>query len=209
MNRNKIRKPRLSVLLGAAALVACGSSLTDPARDLGEGQGGLTVLLTDAPFPFELVSQANVTINRVDIVSDNEGILTIAEGEQTFNLLDLQNGVTAVLAQADLPAGTFPQIRLIVSSASVVLNDGATFDLFVPSGAQTGIKVLLPDFSVDAGGNVTLTLDFDVSESFVVMGNPDTPAGIRGFIFKPVVRPLGLADDDPDGAEEETDDDNG
>ncbi|HUP00977.1 MAG TPA: DUF4382 domain-containing protein [Gemmatimonadota bacterium] len=196
-------------MLGAAALVACGSSLTDPAQDLGEGRGNLTVLLTDAPFPFELVSQANVSISRVDIVSANEGILTIAEGEQTFNLLDLQNGVTAVLAQANLSAGTYPQIRLIVSSASVVLNDGATFDLFVPSGAQTGIKVLLPDFSVDAGGNVTLTLDFDVSESFVVMGNPDTPAGIQGFIFKPVVRPLGLADDDPDDPEDEEDDDNG
>ena len=31
-------------------------------------------------------------------------------------------------------------------------------------------------------------LDFDVSRSFVVQGNPSTPAGIKGFIFKPVIR---------------------
>jgi hypothetical protein len=37
-------------------------------------------------------------------------------------------------------------------------------------------------------------LDFDLSRSFVVQGNPDTPAGIQGFHFKPVVRAVNVSD---------------
>src|SRR5690606_121531 len=31
-------------------------------------------------------------------------------------------------------------------------------------------------------------LDFDVSKSFVIQGNPETPAGINGMILKPTLR---------------------
>jgi (2Fe-2S) ferredoxin len=33
-----------------------------------------------------------------------------------------------------------------------------------------------------------LVVDFDVSESFVIQGNPQTPAGIHGMLFKPTLR---------------------
>jgi hypothetical protein len=33
-----------------------------------------------------------------------------------------------------------------------------------------------------------MLLDFDLSNSFVVQGNMHSPAGIKGFIFKPVIR---------------------
>jgi hypothetical protein len=172
-----------------ASLFVLGCS--DPFTGVPGGNGRLTVLLTDAPFPFDLVSEANVTIGRVDIVGES-GVQTILEEERIFNLLDLQNGVTAVLAEAALPPGRYPQLRLIVSSASVLLMDGRSFDLFVPSGSQTGLKILLADFEVAADGATTLTLDFDVSDSFIVQGNAETAAGIRGFIFRPVVKPLGF-----------------
>jgi hypothetical protein len=38
------------------------------------------------------------------------------------------------------------------------------------------------------GELVEIVVDFDVAESFVVQGNPDTPAGINGFTFKPVLK---------------------
>lgn len=193
--------PIVALALAGGLLVALAcQSTTGPA----EGKGQLTVLLTDAPFPFELVSEANVTISRVDVVT-RAGIETIMEEEATFNLLDLQDGVTAILAQDDVTAGNIAQIRLIVTVASVVLVDGTTFDLTVPSGAQTGIKVLLPPgfLQVEEGGQASVTLDFDVSDSFIVQGNPDTPAGIRGFIFKPVVKPMGVSNGTDDDEEEE------
>jgi hypothetical protein len=33
-----------------------------------------------------------------------------------------------------------------------------------------------------------LVVDFDVSRSFVLQGNPETPAGVRGVIFTPTIR---------------------
>ena len=38
-----------------------------------------------------------------------------------------------------------------------------------------------------------MLLDFDVRKSFVVQGNPDTHAGIKGFHFKPVIRTINIS----------------
>lgn len=195
---------RLAALaVGMFLAVGLVSGCGDGSTGIEDG-GRMTVLLTDAPFPFELVAEANVVMERVDVVGEF-GVETIAEGEQAFNLLDLQNGVTAQLATATLPEGPIEQIRLIVSEASVVLVDETTFDLFVPSGAQTGIKILTPNVEVSAGAETTTTLDMDVSESFIVQGSPDTPAGIQGFIFTPVVRVAGSVVDGSDDESEESD----
>jgi hypothetical protein len=168
------------LLVGLGLVAGCDSS-TGP-DDLGR----MTVLLTDAPFPFDLVAEANVTIGRVELLTEN-GIQILTEDEQIYNLLDLQNGVTATLASTPVPEGRVVQIRLIVTAASVVLTDDTTFDLQVPSGAQTGIKILTPGAEIEIDAQTSATLDMDVSDSFVVLGNPDSLAGIQGFIFTPVV----------------------
>lgn len=182
----------------AFAVAGCGSS-----TGLDEGEGRMTVLMTDAPFPFDLVAEANVTISRVDVVSET-GVHVIAEGEQSLNLLDLQNGVTAAIGSAAMPEGQVTQIRLIVTEASIVLTDETTFDLTVPSGAQTGIKILTPNASVEAGAETTATLDMDVSESFIVMGDATTTAEIQGFLFTPVVRLLAVVTTDAETTGETT-----
>ncbi|MCK5441481.1 MAG: carboxypeptidase regulatory-like domain-containing protein, partial [Maribacter sp.] len=67
--------------------------------------------------------------------------------------------------------------------------DGTTFDLTVPSGEQTGIKVFIkPGLVVEGGLTADLLLDFDVSKSFVPKGNINDFAGITGFNFKPVIK---------------------
>jgi len=107
------------------------------------------------------------------------------------------------LAEADIEPGSFSQLRLIVEAAHVQLADGYAFrdgstekDLKVPSGAQTGIKLNLQ--SADGGGpleivpgETVLMLDFDVSKSFVLLGNFETPAGVHGVIFKPTIKVTG------------------
>lgn len=159
-------------------------------------RGTVEVLLTDDPFPYDLVEEANATIRRVEAISKTEGHVVLSEEARTFNLLELRNGLTATLAEGELPAGTYSQLRLIVGdTASVTLKNGETFNLQVPSGTETGIKVQVGDLEVEAGKEVELTLDFDVGESFVVKGNVNTPAGIQGFIFKPVIKFKGHAAD--------------
>ncbi len=158
-----------------------------------EQEGTLIVKITDSPFPISLISEANVTIEKIEIRSVNDTAsnpyIILSEDTSSFNLINLRNGITEELLKLDLPIGTYDLIRLYVSEPSILLNDGQEFGLKVPSGAESGIKVFINPAIVILGGSTTeLLIDFDLSNSFVVQGNPDTPAGIKGFHFKPVIR---------------------
>jgi hypothetical protein len=77
---------------------------------------------------------------------------------------------------------------VVNEDASVVMNDSTVFDLKIPSGSQSGIKINLPKFDFGTSDAVEITVDFNVEESFVVRGNPATVQEITGFIFKPVLK---------------------
>ncbi|MEE8251706.1 MAG: DUF4382 domain-containing protein [Gemmatimonadales bacterium] len=118
---------------------------------------------------------------------DGDGaFVTILDEEVSFNLLDLQNGLTAPLASASLTASSYSQIRFIVSSGHVVLADGREFELTVPSGEQTGIKLSF-DFTITGAETTTLLLDVDVSKAFVPIpgGDVNDASQIESFLFKP------------------------
>lgn len=162
----------------------------------------LTVFLTDAPFPTDLIAEANISINQIRLKissedeeeSDEEDFLILSEEEMQFNLLELTNGLTATLVNIQVPTGSYDEVRVIVTDASVLLNDGELFDLQIPGGSSSGIKVKInPTLEIVEGEDFELLLDFDVSQSFVVKGNPDTPAGIKGFNFKPVIKAADLS----------------
>jgi hypothetical protein len=129
-----------------------------------------------------------------DADDDNGGdegdgpFLLIFEGEKVFNLLDLQNGQTDLLADADVPAGAYTLMRLIVTAGQITLNDGRVFPLKVPSGEQTGIKLHF-NFDVAEGQETQLLLDVDLSRAFrpIPAGHIDDPSTIRSFHFSPSV----------------------
>ncbi|MEQ8809758.1 MAG: DUF4382 domain-containing protein [Imperialibacter sp.] len=157
------------------------------------GTGQLVVKMTDAPFPSDLVSEANVTVTKIEArqkSGDSESaFITIMEGEVSANLLDLTNGVTENLEDVEIPEGTYDLIRVYVADATVVLSDGTTFDLKVPSGSSSGIKIFVkPGIEVAGGLTAELLLDFDVASSFVAKGSTSSPSGITGFSFKPVIK---------------------
>lgn len=196
-----MRIPILLLVLGLVTFSAC-DSMDGVAGENGDGTAGaaggmLHVRLTDAPFPFDDADSANVVITRVELLvadslldSDSARVVIVPDTLLPFNLLDLRNGVSAPLGTEAIPVGKYHQLRVFVGdSASVVMKDGRVFPLKVPSGSQSGIKVKLPELTFDdAADDVTATVDFNVEQSFVVQGNPSTPAGIRGFLFKPVLK---------------------
>jgi len=161
--------------------------------------GTLKVKLTDAPFPHQMVAEANVVINKIEARkrSDTEGespFVILSEFETSVNLIELTNGITETLVNIEVPVGSYDLIRLYIKEASVVLTDGRTFDLQVPSGLQTGIKVFVtPEIVVVGGLSEDLLLDFDVNKSFVPRGNMNTVTGITGFHFKPVIKAVNLS----------------
>ena len=183
-------------------LISCSDS-NDSASDYGK----LSVLLTDAPFPHDLVAEANVTIFKVDarykgdLELDTQAIdstdmnietdkgkpfVVLMENEVQVNLLELTNGVTKTLVDTDVPIGTYDLIRVYVKGINVVLTNGLSYDLKVPSGSQSGIKIFIkPGLAVNGGLSSDLLLDFDVSKSFVAKGGGQN---ITGFNFKPVIK---------------------
>ncbi len=187
------------------AISAMFFSCTDN-NDAGN-YGRLSVQLTDAPFPHDLVAEANVTIFKVDArykgsvelgtnaldstevtISKEKGkpFVVLMEKEVEVNLLELTNGVTTTLVDTNVPAGSYDLIRVYVKGINVVLTDGTTFNLDVPSGSQTGIKVFIrPELMVNGGLSSNLLLDFDVSRSFVQKSG--------GFNFKPVIKASNLS----------------
>lgn len=195
------KKTRLSLLLAAVvtvfAVASCEENMND---DLAPGAdtGKLTVRMTDAPLNIDLVEEANVTISKIEArqVVEEEAeadtgnpFITLYNQTETYNLLELRNGVTETLVDMEIPTGDYDLIRLYVDEASLTLTNGQTYDVKVPSGNTTGIKVFIdPEIQVEGGLTSELLLDFDVSQSFVMKGNLNTPAGVKGFNFKPVIR---------------------
>jgi len=183
-----MRKIFLILMAGAIMMIFTGCSKES-------GNGRLVVNVTDAPFPVEFIESANVTITKVEIRKAGDGIpdespfSVIWTGTEVFNLLELRNGVVEELLNLDVPAGEYDLIRLYVDEASLKVKDGETYSVKVPSGEQTGIKLFIsPGLFVRDGLTSELLLDFDLSNSFVLQGNMDSPAGIKGFHFKPVIR---------------------
>lgn len=157
--------------------------------------GRLIVKVTDAPFPINLIESATVTITKVEIrkagdcISDGNPFMVLWEGSKIFNLIELRNGVIEGLLDLEIPSGEYDLIRLYVDEAGLKVKDGENYSVKVPSGQQTGIKIFIdPGLIVEGGLAAELLLDFDLSNSFVMQGNMDSPAGIKGFNFKPVIR---------------------
>ena len=112
--------------------------------------------------------------------------VVIFEGERDFDLMNLRNGRTNLLADLNVSAGWYNQMRLIITEGNVVLTTGEVFQLKVPSGAQSGIKLHF-DFHVADQGETSLLLDVDLSRAFrpIPAGNGNKP--IRMFHFRPSV----------------------
>ncbi|MEJ2540915.1 MAG: DUF4382 domain-containing protein [Gemmatimonadota bacterium] len=192
---------RGALTAGAAALALSLAGCDDSTGV--DNTAELTVLLTDAPSDY--VEEAMVDIGFVELVGGAGGpvVLTDDGTDGMVNLLDLQNEATLLLADAEIEAGSYAQLRLQVEAASVTLKEGYTFNdgsttqaLSVPSGAQTGIKLNLhagdpegESGSVEiAPGQSVLVLDFDVNQSFRLQGNPETAAGLSSVSFQPTLR---------------------
>ena len=192
-------------------------------------KGSLTLYLADATTNYQAVY---VTVSEVQVcMSENDGAgegedegapgegggwITVAEPGQTYNLLELVNGVMAELGTTELETGHYTMLRMILGDHPdeaenllgyshpypnyIITGSGEEISLFVPSGYQTGIK-LVSGFDIVADASTELVLDFDASRSVVKAGQSGK------YLLKPtikVVDSISRADvngavSDPDG----------
>ena len=165
----------------------------------GGGTGTLSVGLTDSSTGKYLaiyVTIDEVQVNKKSSSNGNSGWQTVATPMKTYNLLKLVNGVTEILGEDELGAGTYQQIRLIIGKTAesenningephpdanyVVLKDSSYVHLKIPSGYQTGVK-LVHNFVVEDGSFVELVLDFEACKSVVETGSGK-------YILKPTIK---------------------
>ncbi|MGH7455219.1 MAG: DUF4382 domain-containing protein [bacterium] len=171
---------RIAISLALVAWLGCDKKATDPES----GKGILRIYLTDAGGLYDAV---NITFTEVSAHIDGQWV-TLSNQTRTVNLLEWNNGKTLMLGQAEVEAGKYTQIRLKIAGAEIVLN-GQTYPLDVPSGAQSGLK-LLTKFEIAAGSTYDLVIDFDAERSIVVTGPRQRP---NGFKLKPVLRVAAMA----------------
>jgi hypothetical protein len=184
----------ISLLLMPLFFIACGGGGSDSGGSDSGDTGTLSLGLTDAStdeYKAVYVTISEVKVHRSETAEDDEGgWITVATPEETFNLLELVNGVIQQLGVTELESGTYTQMRLYLgyldSDADseevnmlgdphpfpnyVIDKDDEDHELKVPSGYQTGIK-LIHEFEIVSGLTVDLVLDFDASASVVKAGN--------------------------------------
>jgi hypothetical protein len=191
MLMKRISKPAALVAAVVLSLTGCGSSDKD-------ASGLLTVKLTDSPV--DRASEVVVVFTGIELKHESGPPFSIdfcapgdppAQCRKSIDLLTLQDGVTVdLLDEVQVEAGRYEWIRLKVlaeqnlqDGSYIVLEEGgAQYPLWVPSGAQTGLKLVRP-FVVAQGGVTELVIDFDLRKSVLA------PPGLApNYILKPTLR---------------------
>lgn len=150
-----------------------------------EGTARVAVRLTDAPGDYDhvFIDVVGVEVkyqdNDGDEDTENTVILTNVNAG-VYDLLELTGGVSVLLGDQEVPAGTISQMRLILGDENSVVVDGETFALSTPSAQQSGLKLQLDETLTD-GVFYEFILDFDVDKSIVLQGNGN-------YQLKPVIR---------------------
>lgn len=185
-------------------LIGCDSSSSSNSS----GPGNLSLYLTDVStdeYQAVYVSINEVLVHHGD-GEDSDGWQVVATPSQTYDLLDLVNGAMEKLGTSDLEAGVYTQMRLMLKDTPdngdngdnllgqmhpypnyIIDKEDAVHELKVPSGYQTGIK-LVHFFEIISGQTTDLILDFDATKSVVQAGKSGQ------YILKPTIKVIGTVD---------------
>ena len=184
------------VLVAALAVLGL-AGCSDPIN--GGGSGRTRVVLTDAPFLGGNIARVDVYVSKIEantstdtIGSDSgagSGWVTIATPARTYNLLELQQGTTALAGEVDLPAGQYRAIRVTIntSQSSVTRTDGSPVAVKWPVAGELALNALVENpLEVPAGG-AQIVIDFDVARTFL-------DDGTGGLWFIPWIRAVNDAE---------------
>jgi hypothetical protein len=169
---------------GLKTILICGLLSLAVSGCKKEEYGQLIVKMTDAPGDY---LEVNVDIASVQVhYDDDPAWINLSTQSGVYNLLELQNNVTMLLATGThIPAGKVSQIRLMLGgNNTVMLSDSTLHPLKVPSAEQSGIKVNVHGI-IPANHSLVITLDYNADKSVSLEGNGD-------YIMKPVISVLNV-----------------
>jgi len=127
--------------------------------------------------------------------SNGNGWIVVCTDTETIDLLSLTGGRFTPLCSrpladggtenvaVEVPAGNISQVRLHLTSAGLVFNDGTPdAGVTIPSGSTSGLKIDVNQ-TVPQGGVLEIKLDFDAAQSIHRTGNGK-------YLMQPVIRVL-------------------
>jgi len=170
-----------------AYLAACGGG-GGSSGDSSLQTGRINLRITDSP----VTSAERVVVQFTGLEITRAGAAqpeVFDFAPRQIDLLALDGGGSEILlANEELPAGEYESIRLKVnagrsgSDSFIELDDGSVHPLFIPSGNQSGLK-LIRGFTIGAGSTNNFTIDFDLRKSVI------HPPGLgEPYLLKPVLR---------------------
>ncbi len=174
--------------LGVGVLTACSGGGGD-----GGTNGSLSLALTDAPV--DGVSQIWVEITGIRLHSQSGSTVdrTFAQ-PLDIDLLTLQNGISKPLLNGEsVPGGTYDWLELEVNAKldgvydSYVVANGGDYEISVPSGSQTGLRLVSP-FTVTANQQSSFVLDWNMRMGLSAPGGQTSPGGQQAYLLKPALR---------------------
>lgn len=187
-----MKHPKLTTLnMIAAAGLTIGLSACDSGSS--PSTGTLSLGVTDAPV--DMADKVVVEFSGVEIKPQNGSAITFDFTDKCaldptlcqIDLLSLTNGISEQLLDGEIvPAGEYNWVRLMVNAEPNVIDSyiviaGSQFELRIPSGAETGLK-LNNGFTVPANGEASFTVDFDLRKSV------HDPVGTTDYILRPTLR---------------------
>ena len=143
-----------------------------------DGTGNFQIYLKDQPIDIDDAEQILVTISEISVQKEDEGFITLWSGEETYDLLKLRNQEEKII-DITLEAGTYTQIRLVVTAGQIVISSESN-EMVVPSSE---VKIPLV-FNITEDGATEILLDFEAERSIHVVNAGQS----EQYILSPVIR---------------------
>jgi len=197
----KFTQTAVGILAASVAVLAgCGGSGS------GSEEAGTTGFLSlgVSDGPVHDADKVCITFNEVEVKGSGDSTVITLDPPQKINLLDFQgDNAMPILTQEELEAGDYEWMRLGVDAVRdgnggdgetygeecdgagsyLVMKDSTeTYNLYVPSGENTGLK-LVGGFTVPANDTTYLTAEFDIAKSITA-----PPGQSPDMILRPTIR---------------------
>lgn len=181
----------MAASVAAVFVAGCGGGSSSGEPD--SSTGTVSIMLTDAAV--DNVSEVWVQFAGVALKPANgDEIVVDFATPSSINLLELQDGRSeALLNNKQVPIGPYNWIRLDVNAefdnvfdSYALLDDGSQVELRIPSGSQTGLK-LVSGFTVTANQSTNIMIDWDLRKAL------SDPHGQPGMHLRPALRVTDMA----------------
>lgn len=128
------------------------------------------------------IKEINIKVSEIALIpahdEEESGEIILSTEPKEMNLLALASE-PMILSDTSIPAGTYDQIRLVITGSTVVFEENGVeteYPLTIPSAEQSGIKLLLKGAEFEAGAVYGVILDFDARKGFI---NEKTAIGYK------------------------------